>query len=248
MYKLTSVSKSHQLTKAVATTFAEMAGAPRDRALSERRIQIYSKLVERGMFRPLTWAKCYCKETETTYRVNGKHTSNLFAYHANIPNGQLISIEEYCAETLEDVARLYSTYDGKVASRTTNDVNGSFAGTLPELAEIPSRIISLVVSGLAYYLWSDSYSSSAHSPEDRAELLLDQSSFALFCYDLFSGKNSKPMQKLCVVGAIFGTWKKSQKACHDFWHQVRDEVAKSQRNFSSAVCDLPELNPLQEKY
>src|SRR4051812_22803639 len=109
-WKLTGRPKTQKVTKALAKAFVDMEAAPHDRPLSERRLQVYEKLLYMGEFRPVTWASAYCVETGETYRVNGKHTSIMLSGLEVLPDF-FVTIEEYECDTLQDVAKLYSTFD-----------------------------------------------------------------------------------------------------------------------------------------
>lgn len=107
-WKLISRPKTQKVTKALAKQFAEMDAAPHDRPLSERRLQVYTRLLNEGQFRPVAWTLATCRETGGTYRINGKHTSVMLSNLEDIPEFY-VTIEEYSCDTLEDVARLYAT-------------------------------------------------------------------------------------------------------------------------------------------
>ncbi len=97
-----------RVTKAVAREFALMDEVPGERPLSEGRINAYRRMFAEGTFRPVTWAKCFCQETDTTYRINGKHTSTLLSSLETIPEFYA-TIEYYTADTLDCKAERTST-------------------------------------------------------------------------------------------------------------------------------------------
>lgn len=224
MWSVSAKPKTLRVTRQLAQEFAEMEPAPHDRPLNERRLMVYERALKAGGFRPVAWAKCYCKETGATYRVNGKHTSTLLATIAELPEFYA-TVESYEADTLEDVARLYATFDSRSQVRTTSDINRTFAATVPELARIGRSTIDLLVSGISYERWQDQY---AHTPAtERAELLLDHIDFASwFCSTIGEkrGNESLHLHRAPVVGAMLATWKRSQKDCTRFWVAVRDET------------------------
>lgn len=211
-------------TKQIADEFVDMEPPPHDRPLSERRMMVYRKLFKEGGFRPVAWAKCFCKETGSTYRVNGKHTSTLLSSMEVIPEFYVV-VESYEADTLEDVARLYATFDSRIQLRTVGDINRSFAASNPELATVSSRIINSVVGGMSYAKWLDGY--AAIPAADRAEMMLDNVEFVLWVRDMFgnSGDSSKarPLMRVPVVAAMYATYQRSQKDSEAFWAAVRDE-------------------------
>ena len=219
-----------RVTPALARLFAEMDAVPRDRPLSERRLQVYQRLFARGQFRPVTWAKAVCKETGGTYRVNGKHTSILLSGMKTLPEF-FVTIEEYSCDTLDDVSRLYATFDSKTQSRTSRDINLSFAGTISELDEVSSNCIGQAVAGMSHHIWQGRLSTTTAA--ERAELLLEHTAFVLWLSDLMNQDgaragyiSAKRLGRQPVVGAMFATWQKDGPAATRFWREVRDETGK----------------------
>lgn len=224
-WKLANAPKTYKATRKLAERFATMDPAPKDRPLSERRLQVYEQIINRGEFRPVTWASAYCTETGGTYRVNGKHTSILLSRADPIPT-LFVTIEEYECDELEDVARLYATFDSKMQSRTASDIYRSFASCVPELVDIPHRAINLSISGMAYAEHQDAY--GRFTPAERAEAILEHSDFALWVNDIIPfnvGKN-RHLQRLAVYAAVFATYQKSKAAATEFWKAVCEESGK----------------------
>jgi hypothetical protein len=228
-----NVPKVQRVTYRLAKEFATMDPAPSDRPMSERRLNVYDTIVKRNEMRVVTWAKAHCAETGGTYRVNGKHTSTL--YNRLAENGELdkfvlhVLVEEYQCDTLEDVARLYGTFDSKLGVRTAADINASFAASVPELAVMSRRLINLAVAGICYHKNPTvrGGGSSRESAADRAEVLLDETKFVVWLGDMVgaSGIESKTRRHLArasVVAAMMGCWNKAQKPCDQFWTEVRD--------------------------
>lgn len=229
MWKLKDKPRTLRVTKALATEYANMDPAPRDRPLSERRLQVYQRIFSQGSFRPVTWAKAECVETGGTYRVNGKHTSILLSGLPSPLPEFYVTIETYQCETLDDVARLYATFDSRTQSRTTSDINLSFAGTVPNLAELPAKSINVAVSGMSYHIHGESWGSIP--PPERAELLLEHCDFVLWFHSIMTPpeyeeehRNSRHMQRQAVAAAMMGTWQKSQSDSTKFWMAVRNET------------------------
>ena len=230
-WKLIDRPMTVKVTKTLARKFAAMDPAPHDRPLSERRLQVYGRLITEGQFRPVTWASATCNETGGNYRVNGKHTSTLLAGLEPIPDFY-VTIEEYECDNLSDVAQLYSTFDSKMMSRTTADINASFAGTVKELVEVPRSIVNLSVGALSYGEWgADAY---AHQPAERAELMLDNVDAVLWLQKVLYGalegdKRARRMalERIGVAAAMIATYRKSRAAATEFWIAVRDETGST---------------------
>lgn len=241
-WQLLDKPQTLKVTKKLAREFAEMDPAPHDRALSERRLQVYQRLFKEGSFRPCTWAKALCVETEGVYRVNGKHTSTLLAGLGELPEFY-VTVESYQCDTLEDVAKLYATFDSNLQSRTARDIYLSFAGTVPELREMPARTLVLAVTGMNVFLGGTYLTPSGSTvvrsqPAERAEALFDHPEFVIWLNQILSAGSdnsrgrdgraqARHLMRAPVVGVMMGTWKKSQTAATEFWSAVRDETGES---------------------
>lgn len=232
-WKLSTKPRTVKVNRKIANEFATMTAAPSDRNLSERRLQVYRKALQEGKFRPVCWASVYCEETNEIYRVNGKHTSTLLSSLEEIPEFYAI-IEEYECETLEDVQRLYATFDSKIQSRTARDIYTSFAAAVPELTNIRPYVIATAVSGMSMHL-NVGHTNKMSSAAERAELLFDHTDFVLWLSRIYSSgtsgvnttekrTHSKHLQRQPVAAAMMGTWMKNHKAATEFWEAVRDET------------------------
>lgn len=227
MWKLMTQPKTMLATLEVAIEYRDMDPAPQDRPLSSRRIEVYESLMRRGAFRPVTWAKAHCKETGGVYRVNGKHTSTMLANMEEIPEFY-ITVEEYACDTLSDVAELYATFDSKMVSRTTGDINLAFAGTVPGLVGIPARILNTCVAGLSYacFLARGTGQYIREQPADRAERILEYPEFIRWVYDLGTN-SSRWLLRVPTVSAMLGTWNRDRGRADTFWTAVRSETGET---------------------
>lgn len=234
-WKMTDKPRTQLANAALVREFCEMEPVPYDRPLSERRLQVYERILRAKEFRPVTWASTTCLETNCTYRVNGKHTSTLLSKMQPLPDFY-VTIERYQCDTLNDVASLYNTFDSKLGSRTTNDVNLAFAATIPELKGYPSRLIHLVVSAAAQNKWEEKELSRV-PPAEKAEELLSEQDFALWMYQniiqttSYKGEGSaKCLMRSPVIRAMHLTFRKAKQASTEFWQAVRDETAPNREN------------------
>lgn len=232
-WELRGTPKTLKVTTKLAKEWSELTSAYTDRPLSERRLMAYRKMVEQAGFRPVTWAKAYCTEVKEWFRVNGKHTSTLFAsIDLSKVQDLYVTIEEYTCESLDDLARLYSTFDSRLQSRSSGDVYRSFAAVIPELKDLPHRFIQDVVSGLN--MWANPTSPSKDSAPEKAERLFDEVEFALWLMpllhtnaskaDVTDKGSAKPLRRAAVIGAIRATYAKNRAEAMKFWTAVRDET------------------------
>lgn len=227
-YELVGTPKTEKVTQSLAIKFRDMDPVPHDRPLNPKRLEAYRKMLAAGLFRPVQWATVHCNETQATYRVNGKHTSNLFAEYEELPQPIHATIENYHCDDLDDVARLYATFDSRTQVRTTNDINRAFAAIDPHLAEIQTRIVNMCVTAIAYVQFGDRYSSKPAA--ERAECLLDERNkmFVRWASDILGAKSSNiHMWRSPVVAAMYASFQKSNKAATEFWLAVRDGTGAS---------------------
>lgn len=229
MWRTVGKPKTCRVTKSLAEEFRDMDSATVDRPLSERRLQVYRKMVKEGGFRPVTWAKVFCKATGQEYRVNGQHTSTIFA-ELNLSQHELYAtIESYECDDLEDVAKLYATFDSKTMTRTSGEINHSFAALIPELAGVESKIINLLVAGLGFAHTPTTHGSDRGfaSQADRAELLFDNVDVCQWIIRILKDGKKDDRTKLMrmpVIAAMIGSFRKCQKDAEEFWTLVRDET------------------------
>jgi hypothetical protein len=212
-----------KLTPALCKEFASMQTAPNDRPFSDKRRQFLEEQVRLGKFRTASFASVLCEETGVTYRVNGKHSSTLFAgMNGEFPNDIRCIVERYTAKTLRDVADLFSTFDPQESARKQGDINAAFAGSDPELRDLPRKIINLAVTGISYANWEGNY--HGHDSRERAMLSIDNASFVQWLYLVVdnSRKEFKFLRRGSVVAAMFKSFSRSHRAASDFWEEVRE--------------------------
>ena len=223
MRKLTQSPKTLRATRKLAQEFSAMEPAPKDRPLSPKRLQVYEKVMREGGFRPVNWASTTCSETNCTYRVNGKHTSYLLSTMEDIPE-LFVVLERYHCDTLEDVARLYSTYDSKIQSRSVGDINRTFASCIPDLHEVSHKIINRVISAVCFHKAGGM--SDFRQPQERAEEIFDAVGFCLWTEQILTGGSTRinHLMRVPVVAAMYGSYNKSKDSATTFWSSVRDET------------------------
>jgi len=229
---------SQPLTQKLAKEFAAMPACPHDRPLSPRRMESHRYAARTGTFRPdVSWSIAVLNGKE--YRVNGKHTSNLFATEWDLIKDQkvIVTIYKYHCATYEEMADLYSTFDSRVSGRTTGDINQVFIHD----DKIQPRIVNLAVSGLclAGALYDDHI--PKQTPAERAKALLEHPDFLAFVADILQGQpNSRPLRRAGVTAAMFHTFQKSKRDSKEFWILVREargeEACLPNRKLRDFLC------------
>lgn len=217
-------------TPGLIREFVEMEPAPHDRPLSERRMMVYERILRNGEFRPVTWASVVCIETASTYRVNGKHTSLLLSKQNPIPEFY-VTVERWECDTLSDVGSLYNAFDSSLGNRTSKDINAAFAATIPQLRDVPMKLIDLTVVAAAFHKWSDAERPRV-PPAERAEELLDNFDFTTWMRDhvfetvsFGTNSSSRPLLRGPVTSAMMATYRKAPRVSAEFWKAVMLESA-----------------------
>lgn len=218
-FRLKGKPQARPITAELARKFASMEPAPGDRLLSHKRRKSIETWLSSGTFKTAQWAVAYCDGK--AYRVNGQHSSTVLAsMNGTMPKGLVAVVEEYDCDTLDDVARLYATFDSRSSMRTTGDINRSFHAVTPALAEVPSRVANCCITGISFALWENTY--TTHPAEERAALMESNSDFIVWVYLVLSGADSKHMLRGPVVAAMYRTYNSNRDLAEKFWTLVRD--------------------------
>ena len=220
MWKLIGKPKVVEVTQKLAQKYATMDGCPNDRVMSESRMKHLRKIFESGQFRTCEWATACCLEDGNTYRVNGKHTSNVLAAMTPFPEDVSVIMTDYEVVDLEELAKLYSTFDPKESSKNSRDINWLVAGVSPEFKDIPKNVINLAVTALAFDKWE--MASWNKTSLERASCILDDIKFVHFLAEIMIG-DCRHIRRGPVVSAMVRTFRKSQNDSKNFWEAVREE-------------------------
>lgn len=226
-------SETTPVTSELAKRFAAMPNVPRGRDVRPERIKYYQKALSEGVFREdLDWCTCFCAETSQEYRVNGQHTSKFLAdVDQERLAGFRVTITHYHCDTLRDVSDLYSTFDSRIGVRKNREINQTYAGAIRELDGISKWTIDLIVSGISYAKWLDSY--TAHDSVERAKLLSENMDFCIWAPGIIGTRGSNAhvghIQRTSVVAVMYWTRKKAPSLATEFWNAVRDKTGPTPR-------------------
>lgn len=231
LYKETDVAfvendkpKLVKINYTLAKRFRDMERYPRDRDLQIARLGFIRKAIEQKEFRGSELVSAYCKETEKTYRLNGKHTSNVlceFFESGQDPECYML-VREYSCDNMEDMARLFATFDARQSARTKSDVIRGFAAASPLVADIPGKVLSLATAALAMNLWEDSV--GQRTSAEQAMLMIQHADFVVWAVEMIGGeKKCFHMHRVPVVAAMARTWFKAKGPATEFWTKIRDD-------------------------
>lgn len=211
-----------RVTQKFLAWFLALPEFPNDRRLSESRRENLKRHHEQGSLRAPQWATVYVKETNTTYRANGQHTSSVFSEaNGTLGKNQSVFLAEAEADNLRTAANYLSTFDSSISSRSQGDVTGFYMASIPEIAEKDRGKINAAVAALAFEKWGPWYSGLT-TKEDRAELLFDNVERALWIHDMLDGKHGKRLKKVPVLAAMLRTYDEAPTQASSFWSAVRE--------------------------
>jgi hypothetical protein len=223
-----------RITRKLAEEWSRLPELRQDRPLREARLMAHRKTLAAGRFRPVTWASAYVKSEKKTLRLNGMHTSTLFA-SVELEKFQPLHavIETYECDTLEDAAELFATFDSMTQARTQGELNRSFAATVTELKDFDGSFINAVVSGVNFFRRPTAKGAVGKdgSPAERAEILFQdhEVEFAQWLHRMIAEgqtTNAYHLRRAGVTAAMRATWGKSRTAATEFWTLVRDDTGK----------------------
>ena len=202
-----------------AKKYRDMTPCPGDRALNRNRVNKLRRQVAEGKFHGGEWAVCLCKQTGLWYRVNGKHTATVLADLDRVPDGVTVTLKQFEADTLADLAILYSTYD--TSSRNNYDLNRAFQANHEVLAPLSPKIVNLSISGLSWHFYESMHATK--NPQEKAELLYQHADFAVWANRFRDQRGCFHLLRVPVFAAMARTWLKDSKAADRFWDLVRYE-------------------------
>lgn len=228
-YKQIRAPRPLKITTELAKQHAQLPNIRNDRMLKQERIDAYKLMISSGTMRPVTWATARCIETGETYRVNGQHTAHAYMQVQSIPADSYAMLEEYVCDTLDDVARLYQTFDVKSSARTQSEIYKAFAGTSDRLVDVQAKIIEKCIGGIAVVRGGGRviYDRFTNTTADKATEMLNHIDFVLWVNDNFKAGQNSHMVRVGCIAAMFASWQKCQRDCKVFWLEVRDETNTS---------------------
>lgn len=235
-YEKTS-DKLIKLSPSLVEKFFSMDAFPRDRDLQKNRVNYHRRNLENGEFTGATWASIHVEDMDKTFRGNGKHTS--FVLNEWLEKGETlpdcnIRVEEYTCPTLRDAAGLFQTFDPKASVRNKADVLRTFSSTTKATEAMPSRVLSVLTTGIAFSEHEKVYRKIP--TVDQAMTMLSKTKFNNWFRDLIMAdgkkglKEKKHLIRMSVVAAMYQTYKSDPETATEFWEKIRDKGGDDKAN------------------
>ncbi len=220
--------KRSLFTHEMANKFLTMANFDGERNLRDRHVIFIAEQMKKGLFRPeiVKLASCMCLADGKEYRINGQHSSwsRLEVSEEEYPPEQ-IDVLKYEAATMQDVRRLYATFD-RGSPRTKSDTVIAYLAGTPQFAEVSPTLIKAIAEGFGFWKWESNHDRQRHSGDDVSFLL--QTEYYDLTIKVLSFCDMQPkflsipfMRKSSIVAAMFETFAVVQKASEEFWHGIK---------------------------
>lgn len=221
-------SETYPLTRELAQKFATMQPSVTEREFSNTRYEFLLERYNQGLFVPCQWASVVMGGDEL--RMNGNHSSNmLWKLPEPFPNHLKVHIDEYDAETPEDVVELFRQFDARQSARTPADVSGAYQYRHRELHDIPRAIARSGIEGIAWYL--SVIEGLPTGKGDERYKLFRQSAYYDFLHWLGTLLDIKTpeLRRTEVIAAMYATdlVASGDHQSHLFW----EEVARGGRQY-----------------
>jgi hypothetical protein len=182
-----------------------------ERDLKDYRTEALKDAIINDQHIPYNWYRAHVGKGKKLYRINGNHSSKLFAEEPSLIKDDMYVIywDAYC-DTDEEAASLYVGIDARVSARTRQDTYKAVVKADPKLRGVHKKVLNPVVT--AIYAADIGYkftknSTSGVSEIKRASLVRDPvyRDFMLFI-DRIASHNAKgvgPILRGPVLAGIF---------------------------------------------
>jgi hypothetical protein len=216
------------LTSELALKHRDLTPSPTERALEPSRVLYLKEKIEAGHMLPFHWATAQLNGD--LLRVNGQHSATALTQLAQFPKGGKVHLDQFKADTKDDLALLFRQIDPKKSARSSLDVSGAYQGLYDELKGVPREIAKLAAEGVQWYRRKVAPTSGVMSQrgDDQYSVFGDVDpehkvhEFVKFCGELLNFKVEE-MKRIQVAAAIYATYLVNEPECNKFWNKVRRE-------------------------
>jgi hypothetical protein len=207
------------LTRELVETFATMTPSPTERPFSEKRLRYLQDAYTEQRFVSCQWSSVWLGGSQL--RMNGQHSSTmLMKLPEPFPVGLYAHIDEYEADTPEDIARLFRQFDARDSARSPADVSGAYQHTYPELLDVTPQVAKIGIEGIAWYLRVVEGVPTGKG-DDRYQLFRQPVHYDfLHWIDTLLSMKTPEMKRIEVIAALYATDLVSPEAAHTFWEDV----------------------------
>ena len=207
------------LTRKLAREVSEMPRYNGERPIKKMRLRELEDKLDLGLFYAPRWS--FAEFEGRRYRVNGQHSSLMLSETRKFPDSMQVVWDEFLADSLEDVADLFSQFDPRLCVRSRGDVVGAHGSCHKELEEVtPSKLVK-IMGGVTYGL-TDGVGVRSVSDNNKGRMVHEHTAFASWV-NQFLGKLWT--FKTPVIAVMFRTYSVDAMVAKCFWQDVYDESA-----------------------
>lgn len=215
MFKIESV-ETMPLTKELAVRMTSLKEVPGgDRKLNPSRIYHLERDIDSGLITCFRWVTANIKGSVDVYRINGQHTSTIFA-NGKEPRGTVV-LEHYVCDSIDDVTSLWSRFDTTFSARGKADVLNIAFGADSDLRDLPIKQSRVAANAIAIAEFGFGMTNKV-SHYDKAQAAVMHKDFICWACRMF------PQRSMCLkVGALvaaFHTFSQDRDAATEFWREV----------------------------
>jgi hypothetical protein len=216
MFILDSVN-AVPMTRELAIQMAGLQRVPGERKVSNQRTSHLMGEIDQGVLTTFRWVTAQIKGQAGVYRINGQHTSRIFASRRD-PVGTVV-LEHYVCDTLEDVVSLWSRFDPIVSSRSKKDIFDTTFKSDPDLANLPVQQLHAAAKAVAIVELGFGYTNKASSYA-KAQAALKEKQFLIWACSNFT-PTGHCLRVGCFVAAL-QTYRDAKEPAETFWREVQE--------------------------
>jgi hypothetical protein len=170
--------------------------------------------------------------------MNGQHSSTMLSnLNGAFPEGLKVHLDEYEAQTPDDLALLFRQFDDRKSGRSSGDVAGAYQGLHTPLQQVPKPAAKLAIDGISWY--RRTIEGVPVPSGDGVYSLMNETglhSFIRWLGELFSSKTPE-LRRAQIVSAMYATFIVNEAAARTFWNQVARGGVEYEDNHPTTVLD-----------
>lgn len=232
MFSIASVEVV-EMTKDLAIKVAGLQRVPGERNVTQTRLYHLEREIEQGALTTFRWATAEIKGQPGVYRINGQHTSKIFA-NGKEPCGTVV-LEHYVCDSLEDVVSLWSRFDPTISSRSKSDVLNTAFQSDEALKGLPAKQSHTAAKAAGIVEYGFGYTNKVSNFE-KSQAALKHKEFVLWACQTF--QQNGPCLRVGVFVAALKTFMESKESASIFWREVQDGSNPSPTSASRALQRL----------
>lgn len=213
------------VTPEMARNLRQACHFERQRQISEGNVLRLESEIKNDRFVPGTQVYFCVLPDKTMYIVNGNHTLEAVAKSGRTT---VLTFTYHRVETLEDVARVYATFDNHKA-RTWMDTYRAvgFDESVPMVNKIGSAV-GFIMSGFRYDTWKPNEAMSSRLARvDQVARYSEEASLLKGAIGGSPKMNLKAITRAPIVAVALETLKYQPSSAVEFWHAVASDEGLS---------------------